>query len=93
MYCNVFGDLSVVVESDNNPETLILNLLKQKKEIPEMYVACGTEDFLIDQNRRFNEFLVKNKVPVSYVEDKGEHDMDYWNKYFAKSFEWFTGDK
>lgn len=91
-YQNVFGDLDKVVESEKNPETLILNLIKQKKEIPKMYVACGTEDFLINQNRRFNEFLIENKVPVLYVEDKGDHDMDYWNKYFTKSFEWFISD-
>ena len=89
---NIFGDLNNVVKSDKNPETLIKKMQKENKEIPQLYIACGTEDFLINQNKKFHTFLVENKVPVTYIESKGEHDMAYWNEYFGKSFEWFVGD-
>ena len=89
-YHKVFGDLDKVVESDKNPEVLIKKLLEQGKELPELYVACGTEDFLLDNNRRFYEFLKANNVNVNYVEGSGGHDMNYWREYFAKGFEWLA---
>ena len=87
-YSNVFGDLDNLVESDKNPETLIKKLLEQGKDIPEIYMACGTEDFLIKQNRQFHKFLVDHKVAVNYVEGPGDHNMEYWNEYFEKGFVW-----
>ena len=87
-YRNIFGDLDRLTESDNNPETLIKKLQKEGKEIPKIYLACGTEDFLIEQNRSFHKFLTENKVDVNYVETPGAHDMKYWNEYFEKGFEW-----
>jgi len=85
---NIFGDLDNLAESDKNPEVLITNLLAQGKELPKMYVACGTEDFLLPANQRFHKFLVENNVDANYVESSGDHDMAYWNEYFAKGFEW-----
>jgi len=89
-YRNHFGDLENIIESDNNPETLVKKLLQQKKEIPEIYMACGTEDFLLADNRRFHDFLIEHKVNAEYIESEGGHDMLFWNEYFAKGFEWFA---
>jgi len=90
-YRTVFGDLDELVKSKNNPETLIKNLQKQGKKIPEIYMACGTEDFLIEHNRSFHKFLTDNNVDVNYIESPGAHDMAYWNEYFEKSFKWMLG--
>ena len=90
-YRRCFGDLEKVIESDNNPETLIKKLIQQNKKIPEIYMACGTEDFLLAGNRRFHKFLTENNVNVEYIESPGGHDMPFWNEYFAKSFEWMAG--
>lgn len=87
-YERYFGDLSVVKESINNPETLIQNLLKEGKDLPEIYMACGTEDFLLEKNREFHSFLQENHVKHCYYESKGIHDMVFWNEYFRKSAEW-----
>ena len=87
-YHNVFGDLEHLVESDKNPETLITKLKKQGKEIPQIYMACGTEDYLIENNRQFHKFLVDNNVDVNYVESPGGHDMVFWNEHFEKGFKW-----
>ena len=91
-FLQVFGDVSKVVQSDKNPETLITKMLQDKREIPEIYMACGTEDFLITQNRMFHKFLNENNVPVTYIECEGNHDMVFWNEYFGKSFEWFISE-
>lgn len=89
-YRNYFGDLENIIKSDNNPETLVKKLIQQGKNIPQIYMACGTEDFLLAENRRFYNFLVEHKVNAEYFESSGGHDMAFWNEYFAKGFEWMA---
>jgi len=87
-YRNVFGDLDQIIESDKNPETLVKKLQLEGKLIPPIYMACGTEDFLLENNRQFHQFLIKNNVKANYIESPGNHDMNFWNTYFEKSFKW-----
>lgn len=89
-YRNCFGDLDRLIESDNNPEVLVKKLKQQGKNIPDIYMACGTEDFLIEDNRQFYQFLSNHDVKVTYIEDTGSHNMEFWNKYFAKGFAWLA---
>jgi S-formylglutathione hydrolase FrmB len=89
-YRHYFGDLDTLIESDNNPETLVKKLIQQKKDIPKIYMACGTEDFLLAENRRFHNFLVEHSVDLEYIESSGGHDMIFWDEYFAKGFEWLA---
>jgi len=89
-YRKYFGDLEKLIDSDNNPETLVKKLIQQNKNIPKIYMACGTEDFLIKENRQFYDFLIKQKVDVEYIECGGGHDMAFWNEYFSKGFEWMA---
>ena len=91
-YRNCFGDLENLIESDNNPETLVKKLIQQGHNIPKIYMACGTEDFLLADNRSFHDFLTAQKVNVEYFETSGGHDMAFWDEYFAKGFEWMAGD-
>ena len=51
-------------------------------------MACGKQDFLIEQNRAFYKFLIENDINVDYKEDDGSHDWEFWNKYLEKSIEW-----
>jgi S-formylglutathione hydrolase FrmB len=89
-YRNCFGDLDTLIESDNNPETLVRKLIQQRKNTPEIYMACGTEDFLLEDNRRFHNFLVEHNVNHEYFESSGGHEMPFWNEYYAKGFEWLA---
>ena len=86
-YRECFGDLETVEQSRNNPEVLVDELLKEGKKIPDLYMACGTEDFLLEYNRQFHEFLKERKVPHQYFESKGSHDMQFWDEYAKKMVE------
>ena len=83
-YRECFGEPSKVLESDNNPETLVKKLKAAGKKFPELLMCCGTEDFLLENNREFHRFLEAEKVPHIYEEDTGNHDMMFWNKYVEK---------
>jgi enterochelin esterase-like enzyme len=47
-------------------------------------MSCGTEDFLLEPNRSFHQFLTDEGVEHVYEEDKGGHDMVFWNKYIER---------
>ena len=87
-YRECFGDLSKVEESDNNPEVLVRRLKAESRRIPEIYMCCGTEDFLLESNRAFHSFLEEMGVTHIYRESKGIHDMVFWNEYTEKIIEW-----
>lgn len=90
-YAAVFGDLSQLEASDNNPETLVRKRMAEKRTLPEFYMACGTEDFLIEENRRFRDFLRAEGVPVQYTESPGVHDWVFWNQYLEPAIRWTLG--
>lgn len=87
-YASTFGDLSKLDTSVNNPEYLIQQLKESGHAIPKLYMACGSEDFLIEDNRAFHEFLQKEKVEVEYIESPGVHDWVFWNHYLEPSIQW-----
>jgi S-formylglutathione hydrolase FrmB len=90
-YRNCFGDLEKVLESDGNPETLVKKLKAAGTKIPELYLCCGTEDFLIENNRELHRFFEKEGIPHEYHEGPGTHDMVFWREYIAKIVEWMFG--
>ncbi len=90
-YRECFGDLDKVSESENNPEVLVKKLKAQGKKLPEIFMACGTEDFLLENNRCFHNFLNENDVKHTYIESAGGHDMKFWDEYAVKFTEMMFG--
>ncbi len=90
-YRECFGDLSVVEESENNPEILVKKLRAQGKKIPKMYLCCGTEDGLMPSNRAFHEFLKEEGVNHIWREGPGVHDMRFWSKHIVHVVKWMFG--
>ena len=87
-YHSCFGDLETVEERDVNPEVLARRLKASGAKIPEIYMACGTEDFLLENNRAMHRFLEAEGIPHQYHEGKGTHDMVFWHEHIAKIVEW-----
>lgn len=83
-----FGDLSKVKESDKNPEWLVKKLTAEQAELPKMYLACGTEDSLLEPNRKFRDFLLASGMDVTYEEGPGGHEWDFWNRHIKKVIDW-----
>lgn len=87
-YHECFGDLESVEDRDCNPEVLALNLKKAGGELPGLYLCCGTEDFLLENNREFHRFLEGEGIAHEYHESKGQHDMVFWSEYIVKAVDW-----
>lgn len=49
--------------------------------LPAMRLDCGTDDFLLAQNRSFHNHLNDLHVSHEYEEFPGGHDWSYWDKH------------
>lgn len=85
---SIFGNLELAVNSDKNPEWLVNQLSEKQTEFPKMYLACGTEDSLLEPNRRFAKVLKEAGVELTYEEGPGGHEWDFWNRYIKKALDW-----
>ncbi len=92
-YAGCFGDLDTVETRDTNPEVLVRKLKAEGKKIPEIFLCCGTEDFLIEPNRAFHRFLTEEGVPHEFHESKGIHDGVFWAEYEPKALAWMFADE
>ena len=53
--------------------------------IPAMRIDCGTEDFLIQQNRNFHKFLEDRHIAHEYQEFPGNHNWGYWDQHVQEA--------
>lgn len=63
----------------NNDVIALLNQA-DRETIPALRLDCGTEDFLIEQNRRLHQLLESLQIEHEYVEFPGEHNWSYWDR-------------
>lgn len=92
-YAGVFGDLEQLDCSKNNPEYLVHKLKENGTEVPPVFMACGTEDFLISENREFRDFLRREGINLTYRESTGIHDWKFWNEYLEPAIQWMLEDR
>ena len=88
MVLDVFGDPKELPASDKNPEVQFCRLKEEGREIPRMYLACGTEDALLGANRDFRKFLKKEKADFLFEEGPGAHTWSFWNEYLPRGLAW-----
>lgn len=89
-YESIFGDLNKLKDSDKDIEYLINRIRNNKENMPRLYVSCGSEDFLIENNRKLKNFLDSNFISHTYEEGKGTHSWDFWNEYIEKILWWLV---
>lgn len=87
----LFGDLTKAAVSDNNPVWLAKKCAG-RKHLPNIYLACGTEDRLLPHSRSFRTLLEETGFCVTYEEGPGGHDWDFWDTYIKKAIDWLPLD-
>jgi S-formylglutathione hydrolase FrmB len=53
--------------------------------LPDLLLDCGSEDFLIEDNRAFHAELTAARVPHIYREFPGSHTWDYWDTHIQEA--------
>lgn len=71
----------------------LLELLAKAEMHPQMYQYCGTEDFLVQGNRKFCQLCETLKLPLTTVwEEKAVHTWACWDPQLPGLLKWLTED-
>jgi putative tributyrin esterase len=84
-FMSVFGALSVK-GTQNDLKHLIEEL--EPSALPNLYIACGTEDFLFADNASFHAYLEQKKIPHIYKTAAGAHTWSFWDEHIILAIEW-----
>lgn len=60
--------------------------IEKVKNLPFIYLDCGTEDGLIGSNREFSALLLERKIPHEFRQLPGKHDWVFWNSQIREFF-------
>lgn len=63
----------------DNDLVALARKVKRGGKLPKIRIDCGTEDFLIEDNRELHRQLLAMKLPHEYEEFPGEHNWDFWD--------------
>lgn len=74
------------------PEHDLVRILKERiaegRDIPELYMCCGTEDFIIPANEKFYEAAKEENIKLIYERFPGVHDWDFWDEHIRDVLYW-----
>lgn len=80
-------DFNNVVDTTNeaalraiHPYHLVEEAVQQQAQLPDIYMMCGTEDDLYEDNVAFSQQLKKLDVKHDFVSGPGRHDYAYWDE-------------
>jgi len=95
---SLFGPMQQATESDKNPRVAAQKLIEMKKqnpetELPKIYMAIGTEDFLLESNRTFKKIFEDGGFDLTYIEAPGDHNWDFWDEHIKHAIEWLPLDE
>ena len=79
-YESIFGNLDELKGSDMDPKALVDDC----NDIPDIFMACGNDDFLYEKNADFYKFLKSRNVDVDFVEASGEHTWEFCDEYIKE---------
>ncbi len=58
-------------------------------KLPALRIDCGTDDFLLEENRALQDHLTALNIPHEYEEHPGNHDWAYWNDHVRETLMFF----
>ncbi|TLG77486.1 alpha/beta hydrolase [Culicoidibacter larvae] len=90
---NTFGSLEDFIGSENDLFAVAKSKTMSAEYKPRLYQACGTEDFLYQQNINFRDFIInETDLNVLYDEGPGAHTWEYWDVQVQKALQFFMGE-
>ena len=90
-YEHVFGKPSEILGSDCDVKYLARQAQSGAYAVPEIFMACGTEDFLLAANDDFSAYLDSIGVRHTYIKHPGIHDWAFWDAHIEIALEQFFG--
>lgn len=88
LWRGIFGDPASVPGSDNDLFALSEKLKASGKPLPKLFMWCGTEDFLYQQNLKMRDHLNGLGYDLTYRETPGNHQWCYWDREIQNVLKW-----
>lgn len=87
---DVFGPLDKIRGSENDVFTAAEALTENR---PEIFMWCGTEDFLYNMSVSMRDHLRNLGYKLSYSESSGDHQWKYWDREIQNVLKWIFAGK
>ena len=84
----IFGDAAAIAPSGGDLSELARHCAQARGPKPKVFQCCGTEDELIEGNRRFREVMAPLSFDYRYEEHPGLHDWAYWDLAIQRVLRW-----
>ena len=83
-----FGDLDNFAGSDNDLVFVAEKMAASAAPKPRLFLSCGTEDVLYENNLGFRDRLRSFGLELTYEEGPGAHDWAYWDQQIQRALVW-----
>lgn len=77
-----------LIGTDKDICALVEKNLREGKEMPRMFQACGTEDFTWDINEHMRDFFRSKNLDLTWKQGSGIHNWVFWSEYITKLLDW-----
>ena len=74
--------------NEEDLKVLLKKLIDSGRDIPKLYQACGTEDFIYAMNADFRDYARSIGAGLTYEESAGIHDWNFWDPYIRRVLDW-----
>lgn len=86
-FADIFGELDLLPGSDDDLCAVSDRLIASGQTPPKMYMACGVDDFLYENNQGFLRRFGK-PFAITYEEGPGAHTWTFWDTYIQRALDW-----
>ncbi len=77
---------------EDEKENSVWSLIQDNSDsLPKLRFDCGTEDLLLEYNRKLHQQLQDNRIDHIYEEFPGEHQWEYWGEHIKDTLRFFGG--
>ncbi len=85
---HVFGSWDECLANGHHLPELLERAVRAGAKLPQLFQCCGTEDFLLEDNRKFASTAGRLGTGLQYLEGPGEHDWAYWDAMLPRVLDW-----
>ena len=90
----IFGSLSRLAADGNDLFALAKEAVASGEKLPRLISFCGTEDSILNENRRFNALLKRLKCPDFHCYERpGRHNWDFWDAHIPEVLDFLVSGK
>lgn len=83
------ADFETIKNQATEQDGVIDWMIKNKADLPSFRFDCGSNDVLIEQNRKLHSELLTHNIHHIYKENPGEHSWEYWAEHIAETLIFF----